>query len=175
MTENGTNEADVAARMAEAASSLADSLREDQVTKTLFDFAEASEREDWHYIPRVRQGLPLKEMDGAQRQRTFALISTGLSPDAHAKTKLIIEIEQILGEMEGSKSRFPRDPELYYITIFGKPGGEAWGWRFEGHHISLNYTIVEGDRIAHTPFFFGTNPAEVRHGQRKGLRALGEH
>ena len=76
--------------------------------------------------------------------------------------------------MEGAGRRFQRDPELYYVSIFGEPGGDApWGWRFEGHHVSLNHTIVEG-RLGTTPLFFGSNPAEVRHGEQTGLRALRE-
>ena len=84
-------------------------------------------------------------------------------------------MEPILAEVEGGGRRFPRDPELYFLSVFGDPGGDApWGWRFEGHHISLNYTLVEGRMLGSTPLFFGSNPAEVRHGVREGLRALKE-
>ncbi|HKC88092.1 MAG TPA: DUF3500 domain-containing protein, partial [Blastocatellia bacterium] len=69
--------------------------------------------------------------------------------------------------------RFPRDPELYYFSIFGTPSAKSpWGWRVEGHHISLNFTVVKGETVSNTPLFFGANPAEVREGARKGLRAL---
>jgi hypothetical protein len=73
------------------------------------------------------------------------------------------------------RSREPfRDPALYYFSIFGEPAGSApWGWRLEGHHLSLNYTVVDGDGVAHSPSFFGANPATVRSGALTGLRALG--
>jgi len=68
-----------------------------------------------------------------------------------------------------------RDPTMYYVTIFGEPSANApWGWRFEGHHLSLNFTISDADHVAVTPSFFGTNPAEVREGPRKGTRVLAE-
>jgi hypothetical protein len=86
-----------------------------------------------------------------------------------------MSLEPILAELEGGGRRFPRDPELYYVSVFGEPGtGAPWGWRFEGHHISLNYTLVEGRMLGPTPLFFGSNPGEVRHGEQTGLRALKE-
>lgn len=168
-------EADTARRMAAAASALLDSLYADQRERATMDFGDATEREDWHYVPRVRTGLSFKEMDGGQRGLAHALIGTGLSTGAHAKARTIIELEEILGAIEGPGRKFKRDSELYYISIFGSPGDdEPWGWRFEGHHISLNYTLVEGRMVAPTPIFFGSNPARVLHGEREGLRALKE-
>ena len=168
-------ETDTARRMAAAASAWLDSLYEDQRERATMDFDDAAAREDWHYVPRVRNGLSLKEMDGGQRELAHALIGTGLSARAHAKARTIIELEEILGAIEGSGRKFKRDSELYYMSIFGSPGDdEPWGWRFEGHHISLNYTLVGSRMVAPTPSFFGSNPARVLHGEREGLRALKE-
>ena len=168
-------EADTARRMAAATSALLNSLYADQHERATMDFGDATEREDWHYVPRVRNGLSLKEMDGGQRDLAHALIGTGLSARAHAKARTIIELEEILGAIEGSGRKFNRDSELYYMSIFGSPGDdEPWGWRFEGHHISLNYTLVGSRMVAPTPSFFGSNPARVLHGEREGLRALKE-
>jgi hypothetical protein len=168
-------EADTAKRMAGAAAAFLHALYADQRERATMDFGDAAEREDWHYVPRVRAGLSLKEMDGHQRELAHALIGTGLSAAAHAKARTIIELEEILGAIEGSDRKFKRDSELYYISVFGTPGdSEPWGWRFEGHHISLNYTLVEGRMVAPTPIFFGSNPARVLHGEREGLRALKE-
>lgn len=168
-------EADTAKRMIAAALEFLASLGPDQRAKACLDFNDETQRKDWHYIPRDRAGLPLKEMDSRQCEKAHGLLATGLSPGAHAKARTILSLEPILHQLEGTARRFLRDPELYYLSLFGAPGSEApWGWRFEGHHISLNYTILDGCMVAPTPTFFGANPAQVRHGEQKGLRALKE-
>ena len=157
-------ESETARRMFEAATLFSESLKMDQKNQTLYPLS-SEERLNWHYIPRPRQGLPLGEMDGSQRKFAHALISSGLSRDGYAKAMTIMGLETILGEMEGPKRRFARDPDLYYITLFGTPSNElSWGWRVEGHHISLNFLIAGGERIAPTPNFFGSNPARVPEG-----------
>ena len=167
-------EENTATCMAVAAADFLASLDAGQSTRVRLDFGDKAERENWHYIPRARAGLPLKDMDDKQRERALALVGTGLSPGARAKVRTIIALEEILGQIEGPNRRFARDPELYYVSIFGIPGAELWGWRFEGHHVSLNYTLVQGRMIGPMPIFFGANPAQVRHGAQKGLRALKE-
>jgi hypothetical protein len=166
--------ADTAQRMAEAATNFLSALGARERQKAEIDFADTVERENWHYIPRDRTGLPLKEMDQKQRELAHALVATGVSTGGYEKVSTIISLEGVLAELEGEGRRFVRDPELYYLSVFGTPGADApWGWRFEGHHISLNYTLV-GRMLGPTPLFFGSNPAEVRHGEREGLRALKE-
>ena len=125
-------------------------------------------------IPKARKGLPLKEMSSAQKKLAHALLNSGLSQRGYAQAVTIMSLDQILAELEQGKGPV-RDPDLYYFTIFGKPGvEEAWGWRVEGHHLSLNF-VVHGDEVlAATPAFFGSNPGEVREGPRKGLRVLGQ-
>ncbi len=168
-------EADTARRMAAAGTAFLDALYHDQRARAAMDFGDHAERENWHYVPRVRSGLALKEMDDHQRERAHFLVGTGLSAEGHARVRTIIELEEILGQIEGPRRRFKRDSELYYMSIFGTPGASAgWGWRFEGHHISLNYTLVEGCMVAPTPLFFGSNPARVLHGEHEGRRALKE-
>src|SRR5262249_3316938 len=99
--------------------------------------------------------------------------SSGLSQRGYAKATTIMSLEQVLGEMEGPNRRFPRDPELYFISIFGTPDANGtWGWRWEGHHLALNFIVVKGEFVAGAPNFLGSNPAEVREGPRKGLRVL---
>ena len=169
------DQADTVGRMAEAASNFLAGLDEAGREQVVIEFTDSTERENWHYIPRDRAGLPLKEMDGKQRELAHALVATGVSARGYEKVSTIIGLEPILAELEGEGRRFVRDPQLYYVSVFGEPGGDApWGWRFEGHHISLNYTLVEGRMLGPTPLFFGSNPAEVRHGEQAGLRALGE-
>jgi hypothetical protein len=82
-------------------------------------------------------------------------------------------LETILGEMEGRGGRHRRDPDLYFLTVFGEPSDRTpWGWRFEGHHLSLNYLVTDGKHIGPTPSFFGANPARVPEGRLTGLRVL---
>jgi hypothetical protein len=158
--------------MAGAAGNFLAALSDDQRGKATFAF-DSDERENWHFIPKERKGLTLKEMNPAQRHLAYALLSTGLSQRGLAKAVTIMSLEQILAEIEGPSRKFPRDPELYHVSIFGKPEGTGtWGWRVEGHHLSVNFTIVDGKVAAGTPSFMGTNPAEVRVGSRAGLRVL---
>ena len=159
------------ADMAQAANNLLAALSADQRSKISFEFKD-EERYDWHFIPRVRKGLPLKEMDHAQRPLAHALLSMGLGQRGYVEAVTIISLEQILKEME--QGRGPtRDPENYSFSIFGKPGPQGtWGWRVEGHHLSLHFTLAGGRPVAGTPAFMGTNPGEVRQGPRQGLRVL---
>jgi hypothetical protein len=160
--------------MTQAAKKLVSSLDDAQRSKAQFKFKD-NERSNWHFIPKPRNGLPVKEMDQAQRKLAHALLSSGLSGHGYEKATNIMSLETILYDLEGAARKFPRDPELYYFSIFGNPGSkETWGWRVEGHHLSVNYSIVNGELIAGTPSFMGTNPGEVRAGPRKGVRILGE-
>jgi hypothetical protein len=156
--------------MLRAATSFLAGLEPEKRAKVQFPLTVA-ERLNWHFIPRERQGLPLKEMTPAQRELAHALIKSGLSQRGVLKANTIMELELVLREMGGNPTM--RDPELYFFSIFGTPSAnEAWGWRMEGHHLSLNFTIVDGKPVATSPSFMGANPAEVRLGSRKGLRAL---
>jgi hypothetical protein len=159
--------------MAAAAQHWLAALTPDQRSKATFDI-NAEERENWHFIPKERKGLTFKDMTPTQRPLAFALISSGLSQRGFVKATTIMSLEQILLELEKGKGP-TRDPELYYVSIFGTPGGsDTWGWRVEGHHLSLNFTVAGGQDIAVTPSFLGSNPGEVQEGPRKGLRVLGE-
>jgi hypothetical protein len=103
------------------------------------------------------------------------LIKTGLSARGYLTATSIMALEKVLVEVEGPQRRFPRDHEVYWVTVFGKPGDkQAWGWRLEGHHLSVRFDIVGGSMTASSPAFFGSNPAEVRQGPQKGLRVLGD-
>jgi hypothetical protein len=156
--------------MSDAAIALLASLSTEQRSAIHFPFTHA-ERLNWHFIPRQRRGLPLRDMTGAQRDLARALLESGLSPHGSRKVDNIIALELVLREL-GQNPRV-RDPELYFVSIFGDPSDHRpWGWRFEGHHLSLNFTVVDGAPVAWAPAFLGANPAEVRAGSRRGLRAL---
>jgi hypothetical protein len=121
----------------------------------------------------ARQGLPLKDMNPAQHDLALALLRTGLSRAGMTRAEAIISMELVLKELENGAAR--RNPTLYYVTIFGTPAADkSWGWRFEGHHLSFNFTIVDGEHVFFAPSFIGSNPAEVPGGPRKGERVLGE-
>jgi hypothetical protein len=132
---------------------------------------DAEERTNWHYVPRARQGLPLKAMSDAQRRAAMNLLRTGLSEKGYSKAETIRALEDVLIELGGDPR--VRDKELYFFTVFGEPADRStWGWRYEGHHLSQNWTIVNGAATATSPQFLGANPAEVRQGRMAGTRAL---
>ena len=169
-----------ASLMTECANRLLAALDQNQRGKAAFPF-EADERTNWHYVPNgtrstvdivgVRQGLPLREMTPYQKHLASALLAAGLSQTGYIKAVTIMSLEDVLKVMENDSGEH-RNPEKYYFSIFGTPSDTAsWGYRVEGHHLSQNYTVVNGD-VIDGPSFFGANPAEVRQGPRKGLRAL---
>jgi hypothetical protein len=130
------------------------------------------DRTDWHYTPRSRNGVALKELDAQGRDAVHALLKEALSAAGYRKAVNIIELELVLREME-TFGGLMRDPERYHLTIYGAPGKTAaWGWRFEGHHLSLNFTLAGDHMAVDTPSFFGANPANVPRGPRAGQRVL---
>lgn len=134
---------------------------------------ESDERFNFHYIPMERVGLNLKSMNEDQRVAVHQLLQTALSSQGYLKVVGIMHLEDILAILEGDGVDIDRDPELYYITFFGEPSKETpWGWRFEGHHISLNFTSATNEFFANTPAFMGSNPGEVKSGPYTGLRVL---
>lgn len=168
-----TLEADSAWRMAEAAATFLAMLTPEQRERATYP-ADHDERQNWHYVPKARNGLPFTELDGAQQKYAHALLSSGLSQRGYAKAVSIMGLESILAQLEGPQRRHARNPDLYHVTIFGEPSDtKPWGWRVEGHHVSVNVLVVEGSRIAPTPNFFGSNPARVPEGApAAGLRVL---
>jgi hypothetical protein len=164
----------VAERMGDAVSKLLASLASDQRSKASFDFADDAERSRWYYTPDPRRGLPLGEMTLAQHRLAHQLVATGLSRTGYMTATAIIGLELTLDAVENwGPNNLVRDPGLYYVSIFGAPSArEPWGWQFQGHHISLNYTIAGGRLISPTPTFFGSNPAETPLGRVATLRPL---
>jgi hypothetical protein len=164
---NRTNSASV---MTEAANRFLASLTPEQRAKATFSFDDA-ERMRWFYVPIERKGLPLREMSPYQKHLASALLAAGLSQTGYIKAVTIMSLEDVLRIMEKDSGE-RRNPEKYYFSIFGTPSDTApWGYRVEGHHVSQNYTIVNG-HLVDGPSFFGANPAEVRQGPRAGLRVL---
>lgn len=163
-------------QMSDAAKAFVSSLNAEQKAKATFQYMDG-ERIFWYYPPMNRHGLPLRDMEPAQRELAMAVMASGLTPESYEQAKLIIEHEDVLGplEKENGIETFVRDTSLYYFTIFGEPGDkDPWGWRVEGHHVSIHFSIMGDKVISTTPFFFGANPAEVRKGPKTGLRILGD-
>jgi hypothetical protein len=169
-----------AAAMSAAASTWLGSLTADQKQRATFAFSD-EERTHWHYVPNEqfpRKGVQIKEMSEAQRAAAWDLLKTGLSARGFTTARSIMELDKILKSVEGPEGRFARDHEGYQFTVFGTPGDKkAWGWRVEGHHVSVRFDIVDGSLTSSTPSFFGANPAEVRvdvaGAAPRGTRVLG--
>lgn len=160
--------------MLHAARSFLATLTPAEKSQASFPF-NSDERFRWFYTPVSRKGISLKEMTPPQRQAALNLLRAGLSEKGYSKAETIRRLEDVLRELEHGQGP-TRDPDLYFFTFFGEPAETgAWGWRYEGHHCSQNWTIVNGKSIsglASSPQFFGANPAEVRSGPMKGTRVL---
>ncbi|HEX2854779.1 MAG TPA: DUF3500 domain-containing protein [Opitutaceae bacterium] len=158
--------------MLDAAQKFLGSLAPEQAKQATYPLTDP-ERENWNFVPLARQGLPFKQMNPAQHDLALALLRTGLGQRGIARATAIMSMELVLKELENGAAR--RDPTLYFVTVFGTPSAsQSWGWRFEGHHLSFNFTVVDGSHVFFAPSFIGSNPAEVLAGPRKGERVLGE-
>lgn len=168
------------ARMAAAAEKFLSLLTPEQKTQAAFVF-DSKERINWNFVPMqdkerqpTRKGVRLQVLNEAQKKAALELLAAGTSPEGYKAATTIMSLESILNELEKGKGNV-RSPEWYFVSIFGTPSKTGkWGWRFEGHHLSLSYTLDGGKVVAATPAFFGANPAEVKSGDRKGLRVLPE-
>jgi hypothetical protein len=169
-----------ASRMSEAAVDFLASLNEMQRAAATVPFGD-DRRYVWDYRPpenTPRNGLRLINMTAAQQRKALALLEIGLSTrGAHQVRQIIdLEIPLLMQEKEdGRVTPFVRHPEHYAVAIFGDPRGRLpWAWHIGGHHVALHFTVIDGNRIASVPLFFGANPAEVHHGPTTGQRTLPE-
>jgi hypothetical protein len=170
----------VGGEMTTAAQRFLKSLNDEQSAKAHLEFDNPA-RQDWHNIPKpTRKGLQFRDMNDAQKENCRALLRAALSESGYDKALKIMSLENNLREGEKSLTGGPlRDPDRYFLTVFGKPEMKgAWGWSFEGHHLSLNFVIRDGQVISDTPSFWGANPATVSNfidgGPAVGTRLLGQ-
>ncbi len=162
--------AHASAEMVSAAQDFLASLDAEQRAKAVFDFKN-EERENWKFTPVERKGLQLKEMRPEQRYLAMALLSCSLSNEGLRKVNQIMSLEKVLYDLENQSPK--RDPERYFVSIFGTPSLDGtWAWRYEGHHLSMNLTLVKGQVVSLTPTFLGANPGVVKIGPRQGLQVL---
>ncbi len=162
------------AQMVANANGFLDTLGPELRGKATFPF-DSDERQNWHFIPRERNGASFRDMNLKQRRAGHTLLRSALSAKGYLKATTIMTLEQILRELEKDRPNVEsfRDQENYLLSIFGTPSAkEPWGWRIEGHHLSLNFTAAGGKLVSSTPLFLGANPAEVPTGPRAGLRTL---
>ena len=169
------------ALMVSAANRFVESLNDRfQRPMTVFKF-EAADRTNWHYFPEggftqthgyERNGVTFAEMDDKQQHLAHGLLSTGLSKTGYIKAVDVMTLEDVVRVIEADTTGH-RDTQGFHFTIFGEPSLTAtWGWRVEGHHLSLHYTLQNGKLISASPTFFGANPHEVAQGPHTGMRAL---
>ena len=158
--------------MAEAATAWLDMLDDAQRTVASGpapspDAAADAGRRRWFYTPTDHGGLTVHQQRPAQQRAAMRLVASGLSTAGYVTVATVMGLENVLDHAEGwaktrSRERY-RDPGLYYLRVFGEPAGQGpWGWRFGGHHVSLNNLVVDGAVAATTPCFLGTNPATSR-------------
>jgi hypothetical protein len=156
--------------MAAAAADWLASLGPDQRAKASYPFPADEERTRRYYTPTERGGLPLAEMDPVQQRLAHRLVASGLSEGGYATAATVMGLENVLDAREGWRRGYDgrtvphrgRDPQLYFVSVFGEPGGGPWGWRVGGHHVALNYTIGAGGQVSASPLFLGANPALTR-------------
>lgn len=168
-------------KMTASANAFLASLTPELKTKARFDFND-KHRTAWFFTPQqdkekkfTRKGARLEEMTADQKKAALALLRSGLSAKGYEQATTIIDLENLLLELEGPKGAMTRNSNWYFVSIFGEPSSTGkWGWRFEGHHLSVNYTIDKGEVVAGAPILFASNPAEVKAGPKKGLRPLPE-
>ncbi len=153
-------------RMRTAADALLSNLNAEQLARAQFDFGDEAERRDWDFIPKYRpRGLPLRAMNDRQQQLAQQLIASALSVPGYCQAVTIMNFENVLRELNkgrmGLAAGEVRNAGKYLFSFFGEPQAEqTWGWRMVGHHVALNFTIVDGFYVAPTPLLFGAEPAE---------------
>ena len=162
---------DLTQRMVDATNAFVSSLSAQQRNNGIYAFDD-EERFNWHFIPRDRKGVPFRSMNESQRSAAQDLLKTFFSAKGYQRAEAVRSLESVLAEIEVN-GRFDRDPDLYFLTVFGDPSLDSnWALRYEGHHLAYNWTFVSGVGIASSPQFFGSNPAEVRAGNKAGTRVL---
>ena len=161
------------AKMATTAEKFLGTLNADQKKIAAFDF-DNKERLNWHFIPlqdkgkkSTRHGLPLEAMTKDQKAVALEMVRAGTSAIGYNEATTIMSLEAILHDLE-KNGAMVRNPDWYFFSVFGTPSKTGkWGWRVEGHHLSLNFTLDKGAVVSATPAFFGSNPATVKSGPRR--------
>ncbi len=167
-------------KMGEAATKLVGTMTAEHKKNALFAFDD-DHRTTWFFTPvqenkkSLRKGLRMDTMTAEQKALMLDLLKLGLSAKGYDQASQIMGLENLLAQLEGDKGAMMRDPTWYFVSLFGEPSNTGkWGWRIEGHHLSVNFTLDKGEVISATPMVFGVNPAEIREGPKKGQRVVPE-
>ncbi len=168
-------------KMADAATKLVGGLTAEQKKKALFGYDD-EHRTTWFFTPvqdkekkPLRKGLRMDELSADQKGTMLELLKLGLSTKGFEQASTIMSLENVLAELEGPNGAMTRNPQWYFVSVFGEPTETGkWGWRIEGHHLSVNFTLDKGEVVSATPMVFGVNPAEIRQGPKKGQRVVPE-
>lgn len=163
--------------MTEAAKRLLDGLTKEQRAKVAFA-DDSAERFNWHFVPlndtakkaSTRTGVSLDDLGADAKTATLDLLKGVTGADGFKWCRTVMEREAILAELEPNNAWF-RKPGWYFVTVYGTPAATGkWGWRLDGHHLSANVTVVDGEVVSAAPFFIGLNPVTIKHGKRQGER-----
>jgi hypothetical protein len=172
------------------ATDILDSMTDLQKKRVLFDMKDSA-RVQWNNLPiglRARVGVNIGSMTEGQRIQLHRLISVSLSSQGYLKSTAVFHMDNLLNLMYDTlKARGKVDERTYkflmdlkwthknfYLAFFGDPrSGNNWGYKIEGHHLSLNFTVLNG-KVSVTPFFIGSDPAEYRILEYAGWRILGQ-
>jgi hypothetical protein len=150
--------------MATAATAVLASLDPGELEMAAWPFPSDDERRRWFYTPTDHGGVALGDLRPAQQRLALGLVATGLSRAGYVTVATIMGLDNVVDELEGWTASWGRergrDPGRYYLRIFGDPDADrSWSWRFGGHHVSVNHTVIDGLLAAVTPCFLGADPA----------------
>ena len=167
-------------KMADAATKLSGTFTAEQKKQAVFAFDD-EHRTTWYFTPvqenkkSIRKGLRMDGLSANQKTAMLDLLKLGLSTKGFEQASSIMDLESYLAELEGAGGAMTRNPQWYFVSIFGEPSNTGkWGWRIEGHHLSVNFTLDKGEVVSATPMVFGVNPAEIKAGPKKGQRVVPE-
>jgi Protein of unknown function (DUF3500) len=129
-------------------------LTPDQKNVTCSSFQDTL-RFNWVRLPGQRKGLKLSYLNEGQKIVFHELLRKCLSTSGYLKVTSIMFNEDIQQKKEKYLGR-----NEFWVEFFGVPGVEnSWGWKLEGHHLSLNFTFQGNTMISNSPFLMGTNPS----------------
>jgi len=171
----GRSEATAAAGLRAAAIAWLDALDAEKRAEATYPF-DTDERFVWDYRPGPRRGLAIGAMTAGQRDLAWGVVEAAMSERGAAEIRSIVALEPVLGDLErrtGIGNWERRDPKRYWLAVFGDPAGDdPWAWRFGGHHVAVQATVIDGRIVRPAPSFLGANPATIPDGPRAGERAI---
>ncbi len=163
-------------------------LSADELKQTTYAFNDTL-RHKWTNLPVgmvPRAGIQYGALSDKSRMAFHRVLTALLSSQGYLKTTSIMQLDDILNTLyqqafdkgEINQKTLTQMQNLkwahgnYYISVWGKPQGkEPWGMNFGGHHLALNVTVKDNSLVA-SPFFYGTDPSEVKSAKYAGLRVL---